>query len=113
MHSSQFGKFSYQLFDHDVKVDTKIHHVEHWGSILQNINGDGYNDGRASEEDQEMVKSAGSGVDIETLKATDYYKQIAGYGKNVQKVSMIQHVRLVEDQSPYPVCNFYWSKAIC
>ena len=78
-----------------MKVDTKIHHVEHWGSILQNMSGDDYSDSSSEEEDdssseeedQDKVKSAGSGDDIETLKATDYFQRIAGYGKNVQKVS--------------------------
>ena len=68
-------------------VDTKIHHVEKWGSIFQNMNENlegigsyGYGDKTAASANGE-----GAGIDVGTLKNTEYYRDAIGYGKNCQK----------------------------
>lgn len=49
-------------------VDTQIHHVEHWGSIIENI------------------EKRGKGqIDPSALKETEYYKRTTEYGKSCQK----------------------------
>ena len=50
-------------------VDTKIHHVEIWGSVIENLEG---------------IEAKG-GSDLETLKNTEYYKEASEWGKNCQK----------------------------
>jgi len=50
-------------------VDTKIHHVEIWGSVIENLEG---------------IEAKG-GSDLETLKNTEYYKYASEWGKNCQK----------------------------
>ena len=57
-------------------VDTHIHHVEQWGSIIKNCNIDDYGT-RISDE--------GMCTDIETLKQTEYYKNMTEWGKNCQR----------------------------
>mmetsp|Transcript_2015 Transcript_2015/g.4432 ORF Transcript_2015/g.4432 Transcript_2015/m.4432 type:complete len:363 (+) Transcript_2015:488-1576(+) len=62
-------------------VDTKIHHVERWGSIIANImtNKCGY-------EREEGKSICGSEeLDLEALKETAYYKQVTEWGKDCQK----------------------------
>ena len=73
-------------------VDTKIHHVEKWGSIFENTivnkhSGDlegideyGYGYKTVAEANKD-----GAGIDIETLKNTEYYKDAVKWGKNCQK----------------------------
>lgn len=58
-------------------VDTKIHHVEKWGSIIQNLD----------REEKKLIEDAKSaGTDLrETLKNTEYYKDTSEYGKNCQQ----------------------------
>lgn len=63
-------------------VDTKIHHVEGWGSIAQNYVSEEI--GGEYDYGDKMVEKAKE-FDLETLKKTDYYKTRAGYGKNCQK----------------------------
>ena len=68
-------------------VDTNIHHVEHWGSLEKNVDEDlemisGYS-GSGGKSVLEANKE-GAGIDIATLKSTDYYKSAVSWGKNCQ-----------------------------
>ncbi|KAL7450628.1 hypothetical protein ACHAWC_002512 [Mediolabrus comicus] len=68
-------------------VDTKIHHVEHWGALEQNIGSDLERMNRW-DYDRDTVADAnkeGAGIDVETLKRTDYYKDALSFGRNCQK----------------------------
>mmetsp|Transcript_23335 Transcript_23335/g.53536 ORF Transcript_23335/g.53536 Transcript_23335/m.53536 type:complete len:509 (-) Transcript_23335:213-1739(-) len=56
-------------------VDTNIHHVEHWGSIMENVGNNEYYHHFGKEG------SLPPGVDA---KSTEYYKEIVGYGKQCQ-----------------------------
>ena len=56
-------------------VDTNIHHVEHWGSISQNV----------AREDYYGRKKAESLPPDGNVKNTEYYKEVVGYGKQCQK----------------------------
>mmetsp|Transcript_33702 Transcript_33702/g.76077 ORF Transcript_33702/g.76077 Transcript_33702/m.76077 type:complete len:496 (+) Transcript_33702:80-1567(+) len=56
-------------------VDTNIHHVEHWGSIMENVGNNEYYHHFGNEG------SLPPGVDA---KSTEYYKEIVGYGKQCQ-----------------------------
>lgn len=53
-------------------VDTKIHHVEKYGSIIENIKG-------------EKKKGVDAVIDLETLKTTQQYKDAVEWGKNCQQ----------------------------
>ena len=55
-------------------VDTNIHHVEHWGSISQNV----------ARKDYYGRKKAESLPPDGNVKNTEYYKEIIGYGKQCQ-----------------------------
>mmetsp|Transcript_12899 Transcript_12899/g.23746 ORF Transcript_12899/g.23746 Transcript_12899/m.23746 type:complete len:512 (+) Transcript_12899:157-1692(+) len=68
-------------------VDTKIHHVEHWGSLAQNIdeNMEGKEPYGSSTKSVADLNKEGAGISIETLKSTEYYKKAVGWGKNCQK----------------------------
>jgi len=56
-------------------VDTNIHHVEHWGSISENV-GRGDHPGYGSIA--ESLPPDGN------AKNTEYYKKVVGYGKQCQ-----------------------------
>ena len=75
-------------------VDTSIHHVEHWGSLLEKICSKRYLCNKmnfssyynATREQKKKIKTKiEEGVDIVEMKNSDYYKEITGYGKNCQK----------------------------
>ena len=53
-------------------VDTNIHHVEHWGSISENV-------GR--EDRHEKAESLPPDGNV---KNTEYYKKVVDYGKQCQ-----------------------------
>ena len=57
-------------------VDTKIHHVEHWGSLLENLK-DEVSGGKQEGVTSEDLASA--------IKESDRYKETCSYGKNCQK----------------------------
>ena len=65
-------------------VDTKIHHVEHWGSLEQNVGPDREKIGWGEKTVLEANKE-GVGIDINTLKNTDYYRDALSWGKNCQR----------------------------
>ncbi|EJK62973.1 hypothetical protein THAOC_16396 [Thalassiosira oceanica] len=61
-----------------VTVDTNIHHVEHWGSISENVvRKDYYGYGKKAEP--ESLPPDGN------AKNTAYYKKVIGYGKQCQR----------------------------
>lgn len=71
------GFNDYRLFSVDdsrltYTVDTNIHHVEGWGSLLDNY--------------KDNVRQAREDIDTQELRKSDYYKEAASYGKNCQKV---------------------------
>jgi len=53
-------------------VDTNIHHVEHWGSISENVGREDYR------KEAESIPPDGN------AKNTEYYKKVVGYGKQCQ-----------------------------
>lgn len=67
--------------------DTKIHHVEHWGSLEENIDEnlektfDNWAGGRTVAE----ANKEGAGIDSDMLKSSDYYKDAVNAGKYVQE----------------------------
>ena len=67
-------------------VDTKIHHVEHWGPIVNNYLADQaesyYSKDAFTGAIEEKMKA---GVDFEEIKSSKYYKESTAYGKNCQK----------------------------
>jgi hypothetical protein len=75
-------------------VDTSIHHVKCWGSLLErdllerylcnkmNI-GCVYNETR--EQKEEIKTKIKEGIGIAEMKNSEFYKEIASYGKNCQK----------------------------
>ena len=70
-------------------VDTKIHHVEAWGSIYENvkdndegIGGYGHGKKKVGEGDDDAE------VDIETLKNTKYYKDAVKWGKGTERYAV-------------------------
>ena len=65
-------------------VDTKIHHVEHWGSLEQNVGQDLEKIGWRGKSVLEANKD-GAGIDINTLKNSDYYRDAVSWGKNCQR----------------------------
>ena len=68
-------------------VDTKIHHVEKYGSIFRNVDEslEGRSEGRWSKKSVEEANREGAGIDVETQKNTDYYRKAIGWGKNCQR----------------------------
>ena len=62
-------------------IDTKFHHVEHWGSIIENL--------QRSEEEDRMGLATEVDFDCNDaamdLRETDYYKERTRWGQNVQK----------------------------
>jgi len=56
-------------------VDTNIHHVEHWGSISENL---------VKEDNYSYGKEEESPPPVGDAKNTEYYKKVVGYGKQCQ-----------------------------
>ena len=57
-------------------VDTKIHHVENWGSILENLKDEVSGGKQEGVTDEDLVNA---------IKESDRYKEICSFGKNCQK----------------------------
>jgi hypothetical protein len=73
-------------------VDTKIHHVEAWGSIYENVkdNDDEFM-GYGRYGNGKKVVGEGdddAGIDIETLKNTKYYKDAVKWGKGTERYAV-------------------------
>ena len=69
-------------------VDTKIHHVEHWGTLDQNIGSDLERMDGYDYDDENTVADAnkkGAGISMDTLKSTEYYKEACSYGRSVDR----------------------------
>ena len=64
-------------------VDTKIHHVEHWGTLEQNL-GSSLEKLCYGEETVGRANKMGAGIGIDTLKSTEYYKTACSYGRACQ-----------------------------
>ena len=56
-------------------VDTNIHHVEHWGSISDNVVRNYY--GYYGKKTEDLPPDFNA-------KSTEYYKEVVGYGKRCQ-----------------------------
>ena len=65
-------------------VDTKIHHVEQWGTIQENMNNELEGMRECFGKSVAEANREGAGIDVETLKSTDYYQESCAYGKNCQ-----------------------------
>ncbi|KAL7549537.1 hypothetical protein ACHAWF_012803 [Thalassiosira exigua] len=65
-------------------VDTKIHHVEKWGSIFQNIgeNLEGMNRYSYGTKTAWSANGEGAEIALEALKNTEYYQSAIKWGKN-------------------------------
>jgi len=65
-------------------VDTKIHHVEIWGSVIENLDERMGGSNERIKRVIEVIETKGGSV-LETLKNTEYYKEASEWGKDCQK----------------------------
>ena len=68
-------------------LDTKIHHVEGWGHVSRNMNAklEGKDRYSWSERTVADANMEGAGIDVETLKNTEYYNNAIRYGSSCQE----------------------------
>ena len=69
-------------------MDTQIHHVEHWGTLEQNIGSDlermdSY-DYYECDNTVAYANKKGADISIDTIKRTEYYKEACSYGRACQ-----------------------------
>jgi isocitrate dehydrogenase kinase/phosphatase len=66
-------------------LDTNIHHVEHWGPLVNNYLAAQVGSYSRDVFTKEIEAKIAQGIDFEELKKTEYYQDILTYGKNCQK----------------------------
>jgi hypothetical protein len=66
-------------------LDTNIHHVEHWGPLVNNYLAAQVDSYSRDAFTKEIEAKIAQGIDFEELRKSEYYNDILTYGKNCQK----------------------------